>query len=59
MDNNIDIRVYMSAVDELKRNPVRGPGGTYHVKNGMIYCGYSVIGTDGFSTSEHYRNIFH
>lgn len=54
-----DQRKYLQAVNELKMNPVQGPHGTYHVKNGVIYYGYNVVGTDGFSTSEHYWHIFH
>lgn len=59
MDTNMDTRAYTMAVNELKMNPVQGPHGTYHVKNGVIHYGYHIIGTNGFSTSEHYWNIFH
>ena len=54
-----DTIAYNRAIDELKFAPVQGPRGTYHVKNGVIHCGYNIVGTYGFSTSEHYWNIFH
>lgn len=54
-----DSVAYMHAVNELKMNPIQGPHGTYHVKNGIIYYGYKTIGMYGFSTSEHYWHIFH
>lgn len=54
-----DVMAYSNAVNELKNNPVQGPNGTYHVKNGIIHYGYNVIGTEGFATSQHYWNIFH
>lgn len=54
-----DLSAYNKAVEALKSEPIQGPNGTYHVKNGVIHYGYTVIGTTGFSTSEHYWNIFH
>ena len=54
-----DLESYIKAVAELKMNTVQGPNGTYHVKNGVIYYGYQIIGTENFSTSEHYWHIFH
>lgn len=59
MDGNADMLAYTKAVNELKMNPVQGPQGTYHVKNGVIYYGYNVIGTESFSVSQDYWNIFH
>ena len=54
-----DFEAYTKAINELKNGPIQGPRGTYHVKNGIIHYGYNVIGTEGFSVSEHYWNIFH
>lgn len=54
-----DIQAYQRAIQELIMNPVQGPYGTYHVKNGVIYYGYHVVATEGFSTSDHYWHIFH
>jgi hypothetical protein len=54
-----DTVAYNQAVIELKLSPVKGPSGTYHVKNGVIHHGYSPVGLDGFSDSEDYWNIFH
>lgn len=54
-----DQQKYIRAINELRMNPVQGPSGTYHVKNGVIYYGYNIVGTEGFSKSEHYWNIFH
>lgn len=54
-----DMQAYYRAIEALKLEPVQGSGGTYHVKNGVIYCGYSVIGSEGFSTSKHYWEIMH
>lgn len=55
-----DILWYSRAVETLKNEPVEGPdGATYHVKNGVIHYGYDVIGTTGFSLSQHCWNIFH
>ena len=54
-----DTRAYNYAVIELKKQPIQGPSGTYHVKNGIIHQGYSPIGLKGFSVSEDYWNIFH
>jgi hypothetical protein len=59
MENGKDIVAYTQALIELKSEPVQGPHGMYHVKNGVIHYGYNIIGTHGFSTSEHYWNIFH
>ena len=54
-----DIHTYNIAVSALKQEPVQGPSGMYHVKNGIIHHGYTIVGTEGFSTSSHYWNIFH
>jgi hypothetical protein len=54
-----DTRAYNYAVSELKNQPIQGPNGTYHVKNGIIHQGYSPIGLKGFSVSSDYWNIFH
>ncbi len=59
MDSNMDMNAYTKAITELKINPVQGPHGTYHVKNGVIYYGYNIVGTEGFAVSQHYWNIFH
>lgn len=56
---NSDMTAYSRAIEELKSSPVKGPGGTYHVKNGVIHYGYHVIGSEGFAVSEHYWNIMH
>ena len=54
-----DVSAYTWAAEELKHNPVKGPHGTYHVKNGIIHYGYHVVGSQGFATSEHFWNIMH
>lgn len=54
-----DVQAYNRAIEELKMNPVQGPHGMYHVKNGIIHYGYHIVGTEGFATSQHYWNIFH
>ena len=54
-----DTRTYNYAVTELKIQPVQGPSGMYHVKNGIIHHGYSPVGLTGFSVSQDYWNIFH
>lgn len=62
MDSNSDdddSKAYYSAVESLVKQPVEGPSGMYHVKNGIIHCGYSPIGLNGFSVSDDYWNIFH
>ena len=59
MEPSTDMAAYSRALIELKSEPVQGPHGMYHVKNGIIHYGYHVVGTEGFATSEHYWNIFH
>ncbi len=54
-----DGTAYAKALAVLKLEPIQGPSGTYHVKNGVIHYGYEVVGTRGFATSEHYWHIFH
>lgn len=54
-----DVQAYNRAIEELKMNPIQGPEGTYHIKNGIIHYGYHIIGIEGFATSNHYCNIFH
>ncbi len=53
------MKAYSTAVDALKIEPIQGPSGMYHVKNGIIHHGYEPVIVKGFSTSEHYWNIFH
>ncbi len=54
-----DSRIYYTAREALIMNPTEGPnGGTYHVKNGQIYCGYDVVPIRDFSTSDHAKNVF-
>lgn len=54
-----DSDAYFYAVKYLVIQPVEGPDGTYHVKNGVIHHGYKPVGIDRFSVSEDYWNIFH
>jgi hypothetical protein len=54
-----DIDKYNTAIAELIRNPVQSEDGTYHVKNGMIFCGYEFVPVQGFSESIHYWGIMH
>lgn len=54
-----DTKAYTQAVNELKNGPIQGSHGMYHVKNGVIHYGYNIIGTEGFSTSQYYWEIFH
>ena len=54
-----DTQAYNYAVSELKIQPVQGSSGMYHVKNGIIHCGYSPVGLKGFSVSRDYWDIFH
>lgn len=54
-----DSRMYNSAVKELMYQPIQGPSGTYHVKNGVIHYGYDYIPITNFSVSAHAWNIFH
>ncbi len=54
-----DASAYNKAVRALILEPVQGPNGTYHVKNGQILHGYTLVNVNGFATSEHYWNIFH
>lgn len=57
LDN--DSTAYNMAVKALIMEPMQGPCGMYHVKNGTIHHGYTAIFINGFSTSSHYWNIFH
>lgn len=59
MNVHEDVRMYTMAVRELTMNPVEGPSGTYHVKNGTVYIGYEAIPLKNFSTSPHAWFIFH
>lgn len=59
MNKTDDMNMYTMAVRELSLSPVQGPGGTYHVKSGVIHYGYTVIPVQNFSTSGHAWNIFH
>ncbi len=54
-----DMKAYTHAVESLIREPVQGPSGMYHVKNGIIHHGYSSVAIKGFSVSDDYWNIFH
>jgi hypothetical protein len=54
-----DTRMYTMAVKDLTSQPVQGPAGTYHVKNGKVFYGYEVVPFKGFSVSQHAWNIFH
>jgi hypothetical protein len=54
-----DTRLYMMAVKDLIMQPVQGPSGTYHVKNGIVFYGYEEVPFNGFSVSQHAWNIFH
>lgn len=54
-----DVHMYSKAVKELSIQPVQGPSGMYHVKNGSVHYGYEYIPITDFSTSVHAWNIFH
>ena len=54
-----DIRIYNMAVKELTISPITGQNGTYHIKNGQVHLGYTVIPVFGFSHSSHAWNILH
>jgi hypothetical protein len=54
-----DDRLYNMAVKELVISPVTGQNGTYHIKNGQVHLGYTVIPVFGFSHSTHAWNILH
>lgn len=56
---SVDMQDYTSAVKELTYQPVIGSSGTYHVKNGVIHCGYNPVPIQGFSTSQHFWEIMH
>lgn len=56
MNDTID---YTRAMKEIALQPIQGSKGTYHVKNGIIYCGYNPIPIQGFSTSSHFWEIMH
>lgn len=55
---HLDVIQYNRAVIALKFQPIKGPSGMYHVKNGIVYEGYTAIPITGFSSSEHASNIF-
>jgi hypothetical protein len=55
----LDMAAYNHSVSSLILQPVQGPSGMYHVKNGVIHHGYAPVGIDGFSVSQDYWNIFH
>ena len=54
-----DTRLYTMAVKDLIMQPVQGPSGMYHVKNGSVHYGYEYIPITDFSVSQHAWNIFH
>ena len=54
-----DHQLYNAAVKELSTQPIQGPSGMYHVKNGLIHQGYEYIPVNNFSESTHAWNIFH
>ena len=59
MMDSKDAKAYAQAVASLISQPVEGPSGMYHVKNGVIHHGYNPVGLVGFSVSSDYWNIFH
>ena len=60
MEECEDLREYTNAVKELMQQPVMSSSGaSYHVKNGIIHCGYNSIPIRGFSTSQHLWEIMH
>lgn len=59
MNNQKDLAAYSRAVKELASQPMTGSSGTYHVKNGVIYCGYVNVPVTGFSISNHFWEIMH
>lgn len=60
MENNEeDTKKYAHAVKELMYQPVMGSSGTYHVKNGIIHCGYNPVSVNGFAVSQHFWEIMH
>ena len=54
-----DMRMYTMAINDIKLQPVQGSCGTYHLKNGSVYCGYTLIPIVGFSESKYAWEIFH
>ncbi len=54
-----DHTMYSNALRSIIHEPIQGPSGTYHVKNGMLYMGYEIVPIKGFADSDHAWFIFH
>ena len=54
-----DQLLYSKAVRELTKEPIQGPVGTYHVRNGYVFCEERLVPIRGFASSEHSWYILH
>ena len=54
-----DQKLYSMAVKELEKEPVQGPSGVYHTKNGYVFFENRLVPIRGFASSEHSWYILH
>lgn len=54
-----DQKLYSMAVKELEKEPVQGPTGVYHTKNGYVFLETRLVPIRGFASSEHSWYILH